>query len=55
MSQVYPWDRGTSFAVAIGRRAAREIVDWLRVHERRLETASEASPREWTPDRAQPD
>jgi protoporphyrinogen oxidase len=23
MSQVYPWDRGTSFAVEIGRRAAR--------------------------------
>ena len=22
MSQVYPWDRGTNFAVAIGRRAA---------------------------------
>jgi protoporphyrinogen oxidase len=23
MSQVYPWDRGTNFAVEIGRRAAR--------------------------------
>jgi hypothetical protein len=22
MSQVYPWDRGTNFAVAIGRKAA---------------------------------
>jgi hypothetical protein len=22
MSQVYPWDRGTNFAVEIGRRAA---------------------------------
>ncbi len=26
MSQVYPWDRGTNFAVEIGRRAAREIL-----------------------------
>jgi hypothetical protein len=26
MSQVYPWDRGTNFAVEIGRKAAR-IVD----------------------------
>ena len=52
MSQVYPWDRGTSFAVTIGRRAAREIVDWLRVPERRLEIASETTPREWTPNRA---
>lgn len=25
MSQVYPWDRGTNFAVEIGRRAAREV------------------------------
>jgi protoporphyrinogen oxidase len=25
MSQVYPWDRGTNFAVEIGRRAARLI------------------------------
>ncbi|MBK8902704.1 MAG: NAD(P)/FAD-dependent oxidoreductase [Anaerolineaceae bacterium] len=27
MSQVYPWDRGTNFAVEIGRRAAKMIVD----------------------------
>jgi protoporphyrinogen oxidase len=27
MSQVYPWDRGTNFAVEIGRRAARLIHD----------------------------
>jgi protoporphyrinogen oxidase len=27
MSQVYPWDRGTNFAVDIGRRAARLILD----------------------------
>ena len=27
MSQVYPWDRGTNFAVEIGRRAARIISD----------------------------
>ncbi len=26
MSQVYPWDRGTNFAVEIGRRAARKMV-----------------------------
>ncbi len=26
MSQVYPWDRGTNFAVEIGRRAARLIL-----------------------------
>ena len=26
MSQVYPWDRGTNFAVEIGRRAARQIM-----------------------------
>lgn len=26
MSQVYPWDRGTNFAVEIGRRAARLII-----------------------------
>ncbi len=26
MSQVYPWDRGTNFAVEIGRRAARLMV-----------------------------
>jgi protoporphyrinogen oxidase len=27
MSQVYPWDRGTNFAVEIGRRAAALILD----------------------------
>ncbi len=27
MSQVYPWDRGTNFAVEIGRKAARLIID----------------------------
>jgi protoporphyrinogen oxidase len=26
MSQVYPWDRGTNFAVEIGRRAARKML-----------------------------
>jgi protoporphyrinogen oxidase len=25
MSQVYPWDRGTNFAVELGRKAAREM------------------------------
>lgn len=29
MSQVYPWDRGTNFAVEIGRRAAREMLTEL--------------------------
>ena len=27
MSQVYPWDRGTNFAVEIGRKAAKIILD----------------------------
>ena len=27
MSQVYPWDRGTNYAVEIGRRAARLLLD----------------------------
>jgi protoporphyrinogen oxidase len=27
MSQVYPWDRGTNYAVEIGRRAARMMLD----------------------------
>ncbi len=27
MSQVYPWDRGTNFAVEIARRAAKLILD----------------------------
>jgi hypothetical protein len=26
MSQVYPWDRGTNFAVEIARRAARRMM-----------------------------
>jgi hypothetical protein len=26
MSQVYPWDRGTNFAVQIGRKAARQML-----------------------------
>lgn len=30
MSQVYPWDRGTNFAVEIGRRAARMIIEKTR-------------------------
>jgi protoporphyrinogen oxidase len=29
MSQVYPWDRGTNFAVEIGRRAAAMVVEDL--------------------------
>jgi len=28
MSQVYPWDRGTNFAVEIGRRAARMMMEY---------------------------
>ena len=27
MSQVYPWDRGTNFAVEIGRKAAQKMID----------------------------
>ncbi len=27
MSQVYPWDRGTNFAVEIGRRTARMVIE----------------------------
>jgi hypothetical protein len=26
MSQVYPWDRGSNYAVEMGRRVAREVV-----------------------------
>jgi hypothetical protein len=27
MSQVYPWDRGTNFAVEIGRKAAKLMLE----------------------------
>jgi hypothetical protein len=27
MSQVYPWDRGTNYAVEMGRRVARMILE----------------------------
>jgi hypothetical protein len=27
MSQVYPWDRGSNYAVEIGRRVARLVVE----------------------------
>jgi protoporphyrinogen oxidase len=27
MSHVYPWDRGTNYAVEIGRRAARMVIE----------------------------
>ncbi len=33
MSQVYPWDRGTNFAVEIGRRAARLMMETKNVTE----------------------
>ena len=33
MSQVYPWDRGTNFAVEIGRRAAKMMMESGRVME----------------------
>jgi hypothetical protein len=29
MSQVYPWDRGTNFAVEIGRRTAGMVKEYL--------------------------
>ena len=31
MSQVYPWDRGTNFAVEIGRRAAKQMLEEKRL------------------------
>ena len=31
MSQVYPWDRGTNFAVEIGRRVAGMVMEDLAV------------------------
>jgi hypothetical protein len=27
MSQVYPWDRGTNYAVEIGQKVARMVVE----------------------------
>lgn len=30
MSQVYPWDRGTNYAVEIGRRAGRLVAEYLK-------------------------
>jgi protoporphyrinogen oxidase len=35
MSQVYPWDRGTNFAVELGRRAARMAMEDLRTRVNR--------------------
>jgi hypothetical protein len=32
MSQVYPWDRGTNYAVEIGRRAADRTMDRQEAH-----------------------
>ena len=32
MSQVYPWDRGTNYAVEIARRAARSMLDEAAAH-----------------------
>jgi hypothetical protein len=32
MSQVYPWDRGTNYAVELGRRAARIIHEYADQH-----------------------
>ena len=29
MSQVYPWDRGTNYAVDMGRNVARMVIDDL--------------------------
>ncbi len=36
MSQVYPWDRGTNYAVEIGRRAAALIIEGKTNQKRRL-------------------
>jgi protoporphyrinogen oxidase len=35
MSQVYPWDRGTNFAVEIGRKAAKMVTADFAAHEAR--------------------
>jgi protoporphyrinogen oxidase len=38
MSQVYPWDRGTNFAVELGQRVAREVAGFgVRTARRRVE------------------
>jgi hypothetical protein len=29
MSQVYPWDRGTNYAVELGRRVAAEMIEQI--------------------------
>jgi protoporphyrinogen oxidase len=34
MSQVYPWDRGTNFAVEIGREAAKRVMEDLKLEIR---------------------
>jgi hypothetical protein len=47
MSQVYPWDRGTNYAVEMGRRVARMILEdhrqgrWAAVA---LEDVSQGAP-----------
>ena len=33
MSQVYPWDRGTNYAVQIGRQAAARLLADMTVHQ----------------------
>ncbi len=36
MSQVYPWDRGTNFAVQIARKAARQMLDEMEDQEKQV-------------------
>jgi protoporphyrinogen oxidase len=45
MSQVYPWDRGTNYAVEIGRRAARLVIDELGPGKTPLSPANPSSSR----------
>jgi protoporphyrinogen oxidase len=43
MSQVYPWDRGTNFAVELGQRVAREVAEFGRVMVERGVAAGQAA------------
>jgi protoporphyrinogen oxidase len=43
MSQVYPWDRGTNFAVELGQRVAQEVLAYTRKPSRQVVGASQAA------------
>ncbi len=40
MSQVYPWDRGTNYAVEIGRRAGKSVAEYLKRRADKREPAA---------------